>query len=449
MSLGHSQFLNIKPEERKIVFSLVGILAVATLVLELSDVIATGGFISKVGPNNIIWLWIVDMIISIFTAGLYAVIVDKTDRQRLVKGLTLGFAILFLLLRFIFSVHAPDWVSYPVLYILTDQFYAIFPLAFWAMVNDLFTSSEAKRIYPIITMGTAFGSILGNGLAALSGWILQRSGGEPASLLPLGSLVLLIGLVILEIAFSHRTVNARQAHDTFDFRQTVNVGLDYIKNVPIFTYLAISMLLSGLAFTVIEYHFLFSVDQSVSQNPLQFQAFYGTFKIVLIISILLVQALVSSRFLDKFGLKNSFVVQPVSLAIGSALALIVPGVLGAAGARYLVRLVQQSWDEPARKSLENLIPDERRGRVAVMIDRYFYDASTIVGSLVLGLLLFLGTTTFLTQTQIQFAYLGLAIVGSSVAIWFALRLRVRYEQSMLDWRLARPRRKSALDGIEF
>jgi len=36
-----------------------------------------------------------------------------------------------------------------------------------------------------------------------------------------------------------------------------------------------------------------------------------------------------------------------------------------------------------------------------------------------------------------------------VAIWFALRLRVRYEQSMLDWRLARPRRKSALDGIEF
>ena len=130
MSLGHSQFLNIKPEERKIVFSLVGILAVATLVLELSDVIATGGFISKVGPSNIIWLWIVDMVISIFTAGLYAVIVDKTDRQRLVKGLTLGFAILFLLLRFIFSVHAPDWVSYPVLYILTDQFYAIFPLAF-------------------------------------------------------------------------------------------------------------------------------------------------------------------------------------------------------------------------------------------------------------------------------------------------------------------------------
>ncbi|MBI2759332.1 MAG: hypothetical protein HYX49_11725 [Chloroflexi bacterium] len=449
MSFERSQFLNIKPEERKLVFSLVGILAMATLVLELSDVIATGGFISRVGPNNIIWLWIIDMVVSILTAGVYALAVDKTDRLRLVKGLTLGFAILFLLLRFIFSVRAPDWVSYPVLYILTDQFYAVFPLAFWAMVNDLFTSAEAKRIYPIITMGTALGSILGNGLAALSGWMLQRSGGEPASLLPIGSLVLLFGLVLLEMAFSHRTINARQAHDTFDFKQTINVGLDYIKNVPIFTYLAISMLLSGLAFTVIEYHFLFSVDQSVSKDPLQFQAFYGTFKIALIVSILLVQALVSSRFLEKLGLKNSFVIQPIALALGSVLALIVPGVLGAAGARYLVRLIQQSWDEPARKSLENLIPDERRGRVAVMIDRYFYDASTIVGSLALGLLLFLGTTTLLTQTQVYVVYLSLAVVASTAAVWFALRLRARYEKSMLDWRLARPRRKSALDGIEF
>ncbi|MBI1854387.1 MAG: hypothetical protein HYR93_00670 [Chloroflexi bacterium] len=273
MSLGRAQFLNIKPEERKLVFSLVGILAMATLVLELSDVIATVGFISKVGPNNIIWLWIIDMVVSILTAGVYALAVDKTDRLRLVKGLTLGFAILFLLLRFIFSVRAPDWVSYPVLYILTDQFYVIFPLAFWAMVNDLFTSAEAKRIYPIITMGTALGSILGNGFAALSGWILQRSGGEPASLLPMGSLVLLSGLVVLEIAFSHRTINARQSRDAFDLKQTVNVGLDYIKNVPIFTYLAISMLLSGLAFTVIEYHFLFSIDQSVFQRPVAISGF--------------------------------------------------------------------------------------------------------------------------------------------------------------------------------
>lgn len=447
MSEERTSFLNVRPEERKLVYALVFILAITTLVLELSDVIATGGFVSKVGPKNIFWLWIVDMLISLATVGTYALVVDRTERVRLVKWLTLAFAILFLGLRFVFSLGAPDWVSYPLLYILTDQLYAVFPLAFWAMVNDLFNAAEGKRLFPIITMGTALGSILGNGLAALSGWILQRSGGDPASLLPLGSLILLFGLVILEIVFAKRTVNARQSRDeTVDIKQTINVGADYIKNIPIFTYLAVSMLLSGIAFTVIEYHFLFSIDQAFTQDPLQFQSFYGMFKIVLILSTMLVQAFISGRYLERLGLKNSFIVQPIALAIGSALAFVIPGIYGAAAARYVVRLVQQSWDEPARKSLENLIPDERRGRVSVVIDRYFYDISTILSSLVLGLLLFFIANFSQTVVLIYLAVAALVSIG---AIWAGFRIRARYDESMLDWRLARARRKSVLTGIEF
>ena len=449
MSEARASFLNIRPEERKLVISLVIVLAITTLVLELSDVIATGGFVSKVGPQNIFWLWIVDMVITILTAGVYALAVDRMERVRLIKFLMLGFSILFLLLRFVFSVGAPDWVSYPLLYILTDQFYAVFPLAFWAMVNDLYTVSEGKRLFPIITMGTALGSILGNGLAALSGWILRRSGGDPASLLPLGSVLLLVGLVTLEVVFAKRIVNARQAREeTIDIKQTVSVGLDYIRNVPIFTFLAVSMLFSGVAFTVIEFNFLSSVDQAVSQDPLQFQAFYGSFKIVLIVSILLVQALFSNRFLERIGLKNSFIFQPVALLLGAGLAFLIPGVYGAAGARYLAFLVHQSWDEPARKSLENLVPDERRGRVAVMIDRYLYDLSTIFASLVLGLLLLLEPGTAGSGIAISI-YIGMAIVAACIAVWAGFRIRARYDASLLDWRLSRSRRKSVLTGIEF
>jgi ATP/ADP translocase len=372
------------------------------------------------------------------------------NRLKLVKWLSLGFAILFFALRFVFLFNTPSWISYPLLYILTDQFYAVFPLAFWAMVNDLYSSAEAKRLYPIIIMGMAIGSIAGNGLAAFSGWFLQSSGGDAASLLPIGSVLLVIGLLILEWVFSKRTINARQAHDNdFNFGQTVKVGLDYITNVPLFTYLAISMLFSGLVLTVIEYHFLYSVDESVSKNPLQFQTFYGTFKIVLILSILLVQAFVSGRYLERVRLKNSFIFLPIALVVSAILALIVPGVVGAAGARYLARLIQQSWDDPARKSLENLIPDERRGRVSVLIDRYLYDISTIIGSLVLALLLSLKGMAVVSIDQIVNVYLGLAVVAALVAIVASFRLRAKYEKSMLDWRLARAHRKSVLDGIKF
>ncbi len=443
-------FLNIKPEERAQVLSLMLILALATLVLELTDVIATGGFVSKVGPDNIVLLWIADMVIIIFTAGIYSMAVDRMNRVKLLKWLSLGFAIVFLGMRFLFLGNIPDWVTYPLLYILTDQFYAIFPLAFWAMVNDFYTSSETRRLFPIIIMGATLGSISGNGLAAFSGWFLQRTGGSPHSLLIVGAILLFITLLLLQFGLPKRTVNVRQSRDTgLDVAQTVKVGWDYIKNVPIFTFLAVAMVLSGLAFTIIEYHFIFAVDRAAAQNPLQFQAVYGTFKIVLIISILGAQAFISGRLLERIGLKNSFIFQPIALVLGGLMAAGVPGLLGASAAKYLTRLTQQAWDEPARKALQNLVPDERRGRVAVMIDRYFYDFSTIFGSVILGLLLILRHFSIISPAQIINIYLGLAISASLVAVMAALRLRATYEKSLLDWRLSRSRRKSALDGIEF
>jgi hypothetical protein len=84
----------------------------------------------------------------------------------------------------------------------------------------------------------------------------------------------------------------------------------------------------------------------------------------------------------------------------------------------------------------------------VVIDRYFYDVSTILASLVLGLLVWIGLRTT-ASTFMTYIYIGLAIVASLVAIWSALRLRAKYDQSMLDWRLSRSRRKSVLTGIEF
>lgn len=449
MSVEKRQFFNFREGERKLVFSLMGILVVSALVLELADVIATGGFVSKIGPRNIVWLWIVDMLITITTAGIYALAVDRTERIKLVQGLLLGFAVLFFGLRFLFEISNLDWLTYPILYILTDQLYAIFPLAFWALANDLYTSAEGKRLFPIIAMGTIIGSVIGNGLAAASGWILEVTGGDSPSLLMLGAVMLLVGFLLVRLTLVGRKIKARQARETdFDIRETITVGLDYVRNVPLFKFLAISMLFSGLAFAILEYHFLFSIDAQVANDPLQFQAFYGTFKVIVIISTLLVQALFTSKFLEKIGLKNSFIVQPIALGIGSLIAMFIPGIYGAAGARYVIRLVQQSWDEPARKSLENLVPDERRGRVSVMIDRYLYDFSTIVGALVLGALLFL-SNIWLSAIQVIWIYLGLTLLASFVAIFSATRLRKTYDESLLDWRLSRSRRKSVLDGIEF
>ena len=86
--------------------------------------------------------------------------------------------------------------------------------------------------------------------------------------------------------------------------------------------------------------------------------------------------------------------------------------------------------------------------MAVVIDRYLYDFSTIFASLVLGLLMLFGPNTAIAEFVV-YIYIGMAILAAIVAVLAGFRLRARYDESLLDWRLARSRRKSVLTGIEF
>ncbi len=444
------QILNVRPGEWGLAVALLLLLAINTLVLELSDVVATAGFVSNVGTPQLIWLWMADMLITLLSAGLYALIVDRVPRVKLIGWLFGGFAVVYLVLQLLFTYGAPAWLTYPLLYILADQQYVLFPLAFWVLANDVYTMSESRRLFPVIGAGYALGSIAGNALAAASGVALRDRSNGTTALLTLGALMFLLGLGLLWFTFRARTVRARQSQQAAtSVRETLQGGFDVIANVPLFRCLGIAMLLAGLALTVVEYHFFFRLDQAVSSDPLRFSAFYGTYKVGLIVSILLAQWLLAGRFLDKWGVKNAFLALPAGLVIAAGGALALPGLIGAAGGRFLGRLVQKAWDEPARKSTENLVPDERRGRVSAFLGSYFYAAATIIGCLVLAALFLLTSLGWLSTEVSVTIYLGLAGAAAVGALVAALRLRAQYDGSLLNWRLARSRRKSILDGIEF
>jgi AAA family ATP:ADP antiporter len=449
MRVSLSQLLNIKSGEWKLVLSLFFLLAINTLVLELSDVVAMAGFISNIGVSGILWLWVADMIITLLAVGGYALAVDRVPRVRLMAWLLGGLAVIYLILQLLFGYRAPDWLTYPSLYIIADLQSAIFPLTLWTLANDVYTMSEGKRLFPIIGAGFAVGSVLGNGLAAGSAVLAPDPSRNVSSLLALMAVILLSGILLLWYAFRNRTVRARQARETgINVRETAQVGVDFFKNVPLFGYLAIAMLLAGLSLTVVEYHFFFTAEQSVA-NSLQFQAFYGTYKMALILTILLSQWLVAGRLLRRVPIKSTFLALPAALVVAVGLLLAAPGLMGAAAGRFLARWMQRAWDELARKALQGLVPDERRGRISTIMDSYFYTVATMIGCLILGGLLLAAGLGWLPDGTVVTIYLLVAALAAIGAVWASLHVRSVYDKSLLDWRLARSRRKSMLDGIEF
>jgi ATP/ADP translocase len=450
MTAERTNLLNLKRGEWKLVIPLLLILSVNYLVLEISEVVATSGFVSSVGVAQIPLLWVVDMSIALLSAVIYSAVVDRLPRLRVVSWLLGLFAFSYLIIQVLFIYGAPDWLTYPLLYILADQQFVLFPLAFWALANDMYSMSESKRLFPLIAAGSALGRIAGNGIAAASATFFSQRGASVSALLVLGGLVFLAGLGLVWVTFNHRTVRARQDHQTGEgVRQALQEGFDVIKEVPILRYLAIGMTFVALALTILEYHFLFTMDQAFAGDPVQFQTFYSQYKVVLITATLVIQWSLTGRILEKTGIKNNFVVLPVTLVAGVAGAISLPGLLGGSAARFLARLVEWAWDEPLRKSAQGLIPDERRGRVSAFLDSYIYAFSTIVGCIVLIGLFLAAAMGWLPADIVTPAYLILAGLAGVGAVVMALRLRNVYDKSLLNWRLSRSRRKSVLDEIEF
>ncbi|MDD2923484.1 MAG: hypothetical protein PHQ36_14455, partial [Anaerolineales bacterium] len=283
----------------------------------------------------------------------------------------------------------------------------------------------------------------------VSARILERFSAKPSEIFLLATILLLVGLFILRLTYFNRPLRARQSHSaSSSLRDSINVGLDYFGNVPMLKMVAVFMALSGVALAMLEFHFLRVIETSTG-NSLEFQQFLGYYKTAQTVGLLIFQWLIAGRLLGKTSLKNVLLFLPFMLTGSLGIAIAVTGLIGAGGGRFFARLIQRGWDEPARKSLQGLVPDERRGRIAAFMDTTFYNGATITSALILLLLSYLWKNQYFSEDIYRNAYLGVGFLAAVGAVLASLKMRNVYDASLLDWRFSRSKRKSVLDNIEF
>jgi len=436
-----SPLLNVRQGEWTSLAVFVAVLAANAVSLEVSFVLATSGFLNRVGVRQLPLLWLVDMSIILLGTALYSLVVDRWRRRALVQWMVVILAGLYLLVRVLLACGAPDWLTYPLLYLMADQQLVLFPLAFWALANDLYAVAQTKRLFPLIAAGGVVGSVVGNGLAAGSASLLARLGLGSHDLLVVNAALLLGSYLLFQVARGHLNPSSRRAATMPNVRDTLKEGWDFVRNVASFGYLALTMLGVGFALTVIEYHF-FATASDAFPSPARFQTFYGLFRIGQTLVTLAVQGLLTGRIIQRVGLKSTFLLLPTTCVSGIALILALPGILGVAVARLAGRVLLYGLDEPARKSLQGLIPEERRGRVSAFLDGYLLAVGTIAACLLLIALLGVTSAGWVGPQMTAWTYLLLGLFVAAGALVSAWRLRTVYDKSMLNWRLARRRRRS-------
>ncbi|WP_129671902.1 Npt1/Npt2 family nucleotide transporter [Candidatus Chloroploca sp. Khr17] len=437
-------------------FGRVGLLAFLlftnTLVLESSEVIATSGFVSQVGVDQILVVWATVMLVAMVTSSLYALVVDRIDRVWLGVALFCGASLVYLGLYALFVAGAPSFFAYGLLAIFTEQQWTLLPLLIWTLANDLFSVAAAKRLFPLLSASVLIGGVVGNALvAALGQWL----GAATHLLLVLNGVLLLLGAVALAVIRLRVTLNLPSAEAGDHLRDMVKEGFEFVREVPAYRFLALIMILMGFALNTIQYQFLVDLAAHFT-GPGQLQTFYGLFKIASVPVLLVIQAFLTPWLLKQPGFKGIFAVMPGSMFLALLLMLFwlapVGGLMltGAIIGNYLIRLVLTGIDQPARQAFQGMIPDQRRGRVSTFMEGYLYPAGSILSCLVTGGVVLLMQQGWLAPLVGRSLYLAVATISALVALMLARQLYLSYDQSMLNWRLKRRQhRRSVLDQLEF
>lgn len=431
--------------EGRLVFIMGAVLLINFLAQQISEITAISNFLSTGGVNQILLVWVIDAVMILITMGLQSLVVDRFNRIQLVKWLLLILAGAFVAMRLLVFLHIPDWLDYALLYLLATQQLVFFPVIFWILANDLFDVAQATRLFPLITSLGFGGRLLGIGIAAVAPALLVAFSIHAQELLILNAVLYLLAFFLISSLGNVHLRQVAQPHE--NVRETLTEGWSFVREVPAFRFLAVSIIALLICDAVIEFRFL-TVSDAAYPDPINYQTFYSLYRLGLTIISILVQGLVTGWIFTKIALKNSFLVKSVSVLVGSLLMLLVGGLPGALAGVVLLRISQYSVDEPARKAFQSLVPEERRGRVSIFIESYLYFIGTLLGCGITGFIVFAGV--FFKIPQVYMIYLGVSAIAAVFATWAILNMIKVYDASLLNWRLKRRQRgKSLLDKMEF
>ena len=422
----------------RIRFVTMALLFFANAVVETSNEAAsTSGFISHVGLSNILWLKVADAAVIIFAAGAYALIVDRSNRRKLAIALFIGFGGCYAIIVLMFALKVPAGISYTALNLINGQQDNLIPLLLGALAADIFSVAESKRLFGLLGAAHFAGGLAGYGFAVVVARLLN---GNNAGLLLANIAWLLAGAAVLAGAVRHIEPGTRQASENERLVEVLRGGINYVRDVRLFRFLTIAVLLAGTGWSVAQYRLLFKLSEAFPGTD-DLQASYGAFRFAIPVLLLLVQAAGLRWLLRRWGYKSIFLMMPGVLLIGLTLMLAWPGLLSVIVGAYLAKVTSGGVQEPAEKSFLGLVPDELRGRMGAFLHGVLYPFGEMVGYIFVGVVLLL-TNSAQTAWAI---YGGTAWVCLILAVSAALRLRTTYDQEMLNWRWQRRRRQSLVE----
>jgi HEAT repeat protein len=350
---------SIRPDERRgaaaAFVTNFGILAAHTLLETARDAL----FLSRLPARQLPFVY---LIIAAVAVGISQVRIDS----RRFAGRGLGLPVLLLgcaSITFLFWV-VGSWRSPAglyALYVWTGLVGSLAVLQFWMVLGDVYTVSQAKRIYSVVGTGSLLGAAGGAGVARI-----LTGNGQASSLVLAAAITMAFTAVGPALLLRSRTAGMGSGSARGAASPTLQEAVRLLKGHAYVRALAVFVLVSTVALTLGDYVFKSVVARNIP--PEELGTFFATLYLVLNALALVAQLLLTDWLFRVLGLHRALWALPTLLFLGAA------GV--AMGGGLVAALLLKGADGTLRNSLHRTgsellyvpLPDALRSRAKPFID---------------------------------------------------------------------------------
>jgi AAA family ATP:ADP antiporter len=348
------RLLDVRPEERHptaIAFLvLFGILAAHTILETARDAL----FLARLPPSQLPWMYL--------TMAAIAVGLSQWSTRRLSgpRALTTLLAVCAAgtFSFWLIGSSRGAW-TLRALYVWTGLVSTLAAVQFWLVIGEVYTITQAKRVYAVIGLGSLLGAVAGGGLARIV-----------SSRVDAYHLLLLSAAVLAATAFGPaillRSPGSAGANDAGTVAPRFAEGLRLIRRHPYLARLAGLVMISTLAVTLADYVFKSAVARAVP--PEQLASFFASFYTVLNGLALAAQLLVVSWLMRVLGVNRALWVLPAFLLLGATGVAIGGGLTAALLLKGADGVLRPSLHRMGTELLFVPIPDQLRSFAKPLTD---------------------------------------------------------------------------------
>jgi ATP:ADP antiporter, AAA family len=331
-------------------------------------------FVDRVGADNLPYVYILTAIIVSVIMVFYSRWVDRIGHKTLLLGTFAFLASNLLLFRWLLLLKE-DFVVSGAFYIWGKLYPLLVVSQFWLVGNLLWTTRQAKRLFGPIGIGLIMGGIAGS---AVAGWATEALGTENLLL----AAAVMLGVCAFLVILLDRDIGRGE---TGEARLVGKLSKDAIKLLmqsPNLRMISAILMITILVSTLVDWQLNQAVEAAIPGEDAKTQ-FFGRFFLILNIVSVVIQVLLTSFVLGRFGVGAALIVLPASLLVANVGIFLVPVLLTAVLAKGAEQAIRYSLDQSTRELLFLPVPTDVKYKVKPLIDLAVYRGGTGLGGILL------------------------------------------------------------------